>query len=127
MKKKILIIISSVLAVSILCFIIIFVISVNQSKNIVRLINEQNYAGLEDACETALFIDKIKSLGVYAIHPDIKVVSEELIKEVHENNLKVNIFTVNNPMHMRLLIKNKVDGAFTDYPELLNEIIKENN
>ena len=68
-----------------------------------------------------------KSLGVYAIHPDIRLVSEELIKEAHENNLKVNIFTVNNPMHMRLLIKNKVDGAFTDYPELLNEIIKENN
>lgn len=66
MKKKILIIISNVLAVSILCFIIIFVISVNQSKNIVRLINEQNYAGLEDACETALFIDKIPTYSLVA-------------------------------------------------------------
>ena len=66
MKKKILIIISSVLAVSILCFIIIFVISVNQSKNIVRLINEKNYEGLEDACETALFIDKIPTVSLIA-------------------------------------------------------------
>ena len=69
MKKKILIIISSVLAVSILCFIIIFVIfviSVNQSKNIVRLINEQNYEGLEDACETAIFIDKIPTVSLVA-------------------------------------------------------------
>ncbi len=71
-------------------------------------------------------IEYAKSLGAYAIHPDIRVVSEELIKEAHENNLKVNIFTVNNPIHMRLLIKNKVDGAFTDYPELLNEILEEN-
>ena len=53
MKKKILITISCVLAVSVLCFIVIFAISVNQAKNIVRLINKQNYEGLEDACETA--------------------------------------------------------------------------
>lgn len=70
-------------------------------------------------------VEYAKSLGAYAIHPDIRLVSEELIKEAHENNLKINIFTVNNPMHMRLLIKNKVDGAFTDYPELLDEILKE--
>lgn len=70
-------------------------------------------------------VEYAKFLGVDAIHPSLIVASEELIKEAHENNLKVNIFTVNNPMHMRLLIKNKVDGAFTDYPELLNEILKE--
>ena len=66
MKKKILITISSVLAVSVLCFIAIFVISVNQAKNIVRLINEKNYEGLEDACETALFIDKIPTVSLIA-------------------------------------------------------------
>ena len=66
MKKKILITISCVLAVSILCFIVIFAISVNQSKNIVRLINEQNYKGLEDACETAIFIDKIPAFSLVA-------------------------------------------------------------
>ena len=72
-------------------------------------------------------VEYAKDLGVDAIHPSLIVASEELIKEAHENNLKVNIFTVNNPMHMRLLIKNNVDGAFTDYPELLNEILEENN
>lgn len=71
-------------------------------------------------------VEYAKALGVDAIHPSLMVASEELIKEAHENNLKVNIFTVNNPMHMRLLIKNKVDGAFTDYPELLSEILEEN-
>ncbi len=65
-KKKILITISSVLTVFVLCFIAIFVISVNQVKNIVRLINEQDYEGLEDACETALFIDKIPTVSLIA-------------------------------------------------------------
>lgn len=72
-------------------------------------------------------VEYAKSLEVDYIHPDLRLVNEELIKEAHKNNLKVNIFTVNNPMHMRLLIDNKVDGAFTDYPELLNEILKEKN
>ena len=70
-------------------------------------------------------VEYAKALGVDAIHPSLLLVSEELIKEAHEKNLKVNIFTVNNPIHMRLLIKNKVDGAFTDYQELLSEILKE--
>lgn len=66
MKKKILITISCVLAVSVLCFIVIFAISVNQAKNIVRLINEQNYEGLEDACETTFFINKIPTVSLIA-------------------------------------------------------------
>ena len=72
-------------------------------------------------------VEYAKSLGVDYIHPDLRLVNEKLIKEAHKNNLKINIFTVNNPVHMRLLIDNKVDGAFTDYPELLNEILKEKN
>ena len=59
MKKKVLRIIIGVLAVLIICFIVVLLISVNQAKNIVRLINEQDYEKLEDACESALFIDKI--------------------------------------------------------------------
>lgn len=64
MKKKILIIISCVLAISALCFIVFFTISVNQAKNIVRLVNAQDYKSLEDACETALFIDKIPTVSL---------------------------------------------------------------
>ena len=66
MKKKILIIISGILAVSVLCFIIIFVISVNQAKSIVRLIDEKNYEDLEEACNSALFIDKIPTVSLVA-------------------------------------------------------------
>ncbi len=53
----------------------------------------------------------------------IKANNIDEIKEAHKNNLKVNIFTVNNPIYMRMCIANKVDGVFTDYPELLNEIL----
>lgn len=88
---------------------------------------------LDSSIKTGILYDKpienvinyAKSLEVDALHPDLRLVSRELIQEAHENNLKVNIYTVNNPIYMRFLIKSKADGLFTDYPELLNEILKE--
>lgn len=68
-------------------------------------------------------IEYAKSYGTYSIHPDIRLVSEDLIKEAKENSIKVNIYTVNSPIHMRMLIKAGASGLFTDYPDLLKEII----
>lgn len=64
-----------------------------------------------------------KNLAADAIHPDIRLVSEELIKEAKENNVKVNIYTVNRPVYMRKLINAGANGLFTDYPYLLKEIM----
>ena len=66
MRKEIPIIISGVLIFLTLCFFTIFLVSVNQAKNIVRLINEKNYEGLENACEAVLFIDKIPTFSLIA-------------------------------------------------------------
>ena len=44
---------------------------------------------------------------------------------MHKNQLKVNVYTVNSPTHMRRLIDAGVDGIFTDYPKLLTEILEE--
>ena len=40
-----------------------------------------------------------------------------------KNNIDVNIYTVNSPILMRKLISAGVSGVFTDYPDLLQEII----
>lgn len=68
-------------------------------------------------------VNYAKDFGANAIHPDIRLVSEELIKEAKENNIDVNIYTVNTPILMRKLISAGVSGVFTDYPDLLQEII----
>lgn len=70
-------------------------------------------------------INYTKSLKADALHPDLSLVSEELIAEAHDNGLEVNIYTVNSPIYMRKLIAAKADGIFTDYPALLDEIMKE--
>lgn len=75
------------------------------------------YQPIENVIEVA------KSLKADAIHPDLRLVSEALIKEAHEQGIIVNVYTVNSPIHMRKLIQAEVDGIFTDYPALLKEII----
>lgn len=59
MRRKILLAVSCVIVCIILCFLTLFIISVNQAKNLVAYINEQDYDSLEDACKSAIFIDKI--------------------------------------------------------------------
>ena len=71
-------------------------------------------------------IEYAKTLRVDAIHPHLKLVTKDLIEKAHQNQLDVNVYTVNSPIHMRELIRAEVDGIFTDYPSLLNEIIEEN-
>lgn len=68
-------------------------------------------------------IEYAKTYKADAIHPEIRLVSEELIKEAKKNNIKVNIYTVNSPTYMRELIKAGASGLFTDYPDLLKEIM----
>ena len=72
-------------------------------------------------------VNYAKAFGAKAIHPDIRLVTEELIKEAMENDIKVNIYTVNSPVIMRKLIDVGVNGLFTDYPDLLNEVMDEMN
>ena len=49
----------------------------------------------------------------------------ELNELAHKNNLNVYVYTVNSPAHMRKLIEFGVDAVFTDYPELMLEILNE--
>lgn len=70
-------------------------------------------------------IQYAKVLQVDAIHPGLNGVTEDLIIQAHKNQLKVNVYTVNSPTHMRRLIDAGVDGIFTDYPKLLTEILEE--
>ena len=96
-----------------------------KSIKICKEINEEIKTGLlyykpmEDVIEFA------KSLKADAIHPDLRLVSKELIDETHKNNLEVNVYTVDAPIYMRKLIEAKADGIFTNYPALLDEIMKE--
>ncbi len=97
----------------------------HESIRICREIDSEFETGLLYSNSTENMVQYAKEVGASAIHPDLRLVSEELIKEANENNIKVNIYTVNSPSYMRKLIEAGVNGIFTDYPDLLNEIINE--
>lgn len=68
-------------------------------------------------------VNYAKELGVYAIHPDYKLINEDLIKECHENDILVNTYTVNDKAIMEEFIDLDVDGIITDYPTLALDVI----
>ena len=51
-------------------------------------------------------------------------VSSQLVRKIHEMGKKVNVWTVNNSSQMEKLIKMKVDGIITNYPDRLNKVLE---
>ena len=63
----------------------------------------------------------VKELGGSAWHPYYKDINKKAVKDAHENNLPVNVWTVNDEYDMLKMIEYGVDGIMTDYPlELKN-------
>jgi glycerophosphoryl diester phosphodiesterase len=50
-----------------------------------------------------------------------------LITELHQQNIAIHYWTINDEETMRFLIHQKADGIITDYPELLMSILQEEN
>lgn len=63
----------------------------------------------------------IKELGfkpaIYS--PEYTLLKSRQIEWLHANHIKVVPWTVNDPEEMKKLIKLKVDGIITDYPDLI--------
>lgn len=65
-----------------------------------------------------------KNHKVNALHPSFFCLREDIIKEAHKNNLKVNVYTINISEIMMLLMKWNIDGIITDCPIKLKKIMK---
>ena len=55
--------------------------------------------------------------------PQFKLASRELISDVHDEELQVLAWTVNEEAEMKRLIDLGVDGLITDYPERLAKVL----
>ncbi|NLB20250.1 MAG: glycerophosphodiester phosphodiesterase [Clostridium sp.] len=64
-----------------------------------------------------------KTFGANALHPYYMAFDASLLKDCHDNNLKVNLWTVNNANQAKAFLDMGIDGVITDYPEeLINEL-----
>lgn len=71
------------------------------------------------------YIRKALKNDFYAIHPHYNSLTPEIMNDVHDNGLKINVWTVDEEKIIRKLIEFGVDGIITDDLNLLNKIIED--
>jgi glycerophosphoryl diester phosphodiesterase len=64
-----------------------------------------------------------ESLGAYSVHLSIEFIDRRFVKDAHNRNLRVFVFTVDHPEDINKMRKLGVDGVFTNYPE---RVLKDN-
>lgn len=87
----------------------------------------QQAKALNPAIAAAALLDKGEAwptgLTVDAFHPHYTAVEAARTQALRQAGIGVNPWTVNNPAEMKRLIAASVTGMFTDFPQLLQQII----
>lgn len=94
----------------------------------------QKFHGLAPDVKTGLLYDcclvdvigYATKLGASALHPFYATVhvQPELVAVAHAGDLDVNVWTVNDPEHMRMCIAAGVDAIITNYPDRLKSVLE---
>lgn len=68
-------------------------------------------------------ISTAKKLNCCAINPNMNLVHKSTVTKAHNNGLKVNTYTANSIDEMKRVINFNVDGIFTNFPDILIDLI----
>ncbi len=63
------------------------------------------------------FVALAKALKATSVNIPMRVVSPELVNEIHSHGLEVWVYTVNNPRLLKRLQEMNVEALFTNYPD----------
>jgi glycerophosphoryl diester phosphodiesterase len=63
-------------------------------------------------------------VGADALHPYFYALSAEGIKEIKEEGLQINTFTVNDTNYMKYFLKLDIDGIITNYPDKMKKVME---
>lgn len=66
-------------------------------------------------------------VGADALHPYFYTLRKEIIDEIKREKVMINTFTVNEEKYMKYLLKEKVDGIITNYPDKLKKLMEESH
>ncbi len=73
-----------------------------------------------------LHLRGVKKAKSNAYHPSLVGLTEKKVKHFQENNITVNVWTVNQEKDMEKFINWRVNGIITDFPQTLNNLITGN-
>lgn len=65
------------------------------------------------------YLDLSKELGAKDFNINLLFVDQEYINTIHQADLRVNIYTVNDPLDIQRMKEYGVDGIFSNYPDRL--------
>jgi glycerophosphoryl diester phosphodiesterase len=72
-------------------------------------------------------IDIVKELKADAFNCSWKEIRKDWVDSLHHHKIPVNIYTVNADTLMHQMLDLGVDGIFTDYPDLLLQVLRSRN
>ena len=72
-----------------------------------------------------IFPFKGLTLQVPEIHGNVRIVTTDLIKLLHEKGISIQVWTINAEPDMQRLLDMGVDGILTDDPRLLQKVLRE--
>ena len=62
-----------------------------------------------------------KELNAISLNPNNKFLTNEIVKKIHSNDIKVYPYTINAPENIKRMKLMGVDAIITDYPERINK------
>ncbi|UUM10760.1 glycerophosphodiester phosphodiesterase [Proteiniclasticum sp. QWL-01] len=94
----------------------------NSIRRLIRLKKDIKAAPLVNRSLPDL-VRYVKSLGASGVHPSILILSEEIIQSLLENDIYVNVYTINDMDLAKRLSDLHVTGIFTDYCKEMKEAL----
>jgi glycerophosphoryl diester phosphodiesterase len=70
-----------------------------------------------DSPDKSTLMESARGMRLWALHPNRKYVTPEIVRAAHSTGVKVNVWTVNRPREIALFAEWGVDGIMSDYPE----------
>lgn len=59
-----------------------------------------------------------KEAGLEFLHPDFRLLDDEVVKQCKQNNIGLNVWTINTEERMNKLIEWNVNSTITNYPDM---------
>ena len=87
----------------------------NINKNVPIAILVDSLYKIDNAIKLA------KEINAVALNPDNKFITNQIVKKIHSNNIKVYPYTINTPANIKRMKSMGVDAIITDFPERINK------
>jgi glycerophosphoryl diester phosphodiesterase len=84
----------------------------------------QYFIGLSIVGLSRMYRPEALAFQVPRVYGDFTVVNRAFVSAAHERNMKVHVWTINDPQTMQDLIRMQVDGIVTDYPDRLLDLLQ---